>query len=78
MLIVSAVAVIATGCASFNPTPVDDVGFKDRAETQGVAEAEKMADNDLLAEAKKRVTKAFEDAGFEIPGEGRPAPNPSL
>jgi len=32
--VLTGMLVLASGCASFNPTPIDEVGFKDRAESQ--------------------------------------------
>jgi len=34
LVLLTGMLVLASGCASFNPTPIDEVGFKDRAESQ--------------------------------------------
>ncbi len=34
LLLLTGVLALSSGCASFNPTPIDQVGFKDRAATQ--------------------------------------------
>lgn len=34
LLVLAGALVLSSACASFNPTPIDEVGFKERAETQ--------------------------------------------
>ncbi len=34
LIALTGVLALSPACASFNPTPIDDVGFKDRAQTQ--------------------------------------------
>jgi hypothetical protein len=71
VLVVAAAVLLATGCASFNPTPVDDVGFKDRAETQSKAEitvsvAVLSAEESLAAFDTKLYKKKIQPIWVEI------------